>query len=230
MCLYLLMSFCTYFRHRIGQCLGLSKASRLQLFPTLAGLIHGLLAVGCPYAATDWFAFLKVATLHPASLARILPPLHLLRIVLAKTIGASICLGFGMIGGNVIPMVVIGACWGHAMSGWLDFLPVSLTVPCCLAACPVSIYPLPLSCTVGVILIVGTNADQTIPIIIATMTAWTMTGGLGILQRSVVAENTRGATNGEDGLEDRSDTGEETGQLLSDDELLNSVRSTIFGG
>lgn len=122
---------------------GIPQSLTLIGFTTLAGAIHGLLAVWCPYSATSGLDFLQASWEAKQNQESILNAKSFCFTAIARSIGLAVTLGCGFIGGTVIPMLVIGACIGFSLSLWISWLPVALAVPCCLAACPVSLCPIP---------------------------------------------------------------------------------------
>jgi H+/Cl- antiporter ClcA len=134
-------------------------------------------------------------------------------LMMVQILGMAISLGWGLVGGNILPMLVAGLCMGLALvkdthddddndvnnCTFLN-LPISLTVPCCMAAMVVSICPIPLSMTFGICTVFrfhhasSTDGDGndsvTImgPVMVACLTAWTVTGGTGFLYRCEKAQ------------------------------------------
>jgi H+/Cl- antiporter ClcA len=192
------------------------------LFPAVAGLVHGLLGLAFPYATGTGLGFLRNAW-NAAIQKETLPTVSQLTwTAVARVVGLSVSLGFGLIGGSVIPTLVVGFCMGIALSLSISFLPLSLAVPCCMAACPVSFFPAPVTAVIAISLLMGCSAEQTGPILIASVVAFMITGGTGVLRRLGKAQLT---------VHDVEDTNEpEVPQgPPSDDEILQGVRSAIFG-
>lgn len=210
----------------LARCLPMSIA--VVFFPSLAGTLHGLLAVAAPYTSTDWFQLLL--TLVSANETTRLPTMVLLATMMAKLASLAICLGFGLIGGMVLPMVMVGGLLGNILADWLDVLPRALAVPCCLAACPVAVCPAPFTATVAVSLVLWLDSEQTLPVLVASVMAWLVTGGLGVVKR--IEEWRQDSLVGMHDAED-DDTPEYTeddeGRPMSEDEFLSTVRSIIFG-
>jgi len=200
-------------------------------FTTLAGTLHGLLTIASPYATADWWSFLRAAVERDGqALAAVLGTGQLALNALAKTAGIGVCLGLGLVGGHFIPLLVVGACVGHVLASWIGFLPLSLALPCCMIACPVSIFPIPISAVITASILLQTSVEETAPILTASLVAWMVTGGLGIIRRfeACQLESRAIVVNGllsRDLVED-----EEDGEVgITDDEIIRNIRSSIFG-
>jgi len=231
-------SACFLFRRSVSRCFRIPNAVSVLLFPTLAGALYGVLLVSCPYSAVDWLAQLRTLASMEEHIS--LSTRELTFAGLSIVAGMGVSLGFGIVGGALIPSVLVGACLGRVLSSLVAFLPLSLTLPCCLAACPVSVFPVPVSSVVAVTLLVGTSIEQTTPILIACLVSWTVTGGLGLVRRVARAESCYAPTATTTFSEiDRRNIFDEAGNtpagnglqepLLSEDEILSNVRSAIFG-
>ena len=75
-----------------------------------------------------------------------------------KLISMAICLGFGMVGGNIFPCIFAGTIAGLIATGLFPALPVTLTVPCMMSAVPAAYAPIPFSLSGTVILLDGEMA------------------------------------------------------------------------
>jgi H+/Cl- antiporter ClcA len=195
------------------------------LFPTIAGLVHGLLGLYFPYATGTGLSFLRDAWNAAIQKETLLSVSQLSWTAVVRVVGLSVSLGFGLIGGTVIPTLVVGFCMGLALSLSISSLPLSLVVPCCMAACPVSIFPAPVTAVIAISLLTGCSAEQTGPILIASVVAFTITGGTGVLRR---LGNWQLVSNDND-VEDETSGPRLPRGPLSDDEILQGVRSAIFG-
>jgi len=227
MCGSLVVVFNAAFR-RIRACLT-QFLTRLNLpswfatlfFPTLAGLLHGIIAVHHPYTAGSGLPFLRSAWNQAMDGEAILSTRSLIWMAFWKVFGLGASVGFGLVGGPVIPTVVAGLCIGLALASSISLLPLSLTVPCCLVACPGAFCPIPLTGIFTVTLALGCSAEQTGPILIAVVTSWTFTGGVGTLRR--LGENRLSSVEESDESENLDNS------APTDDEILRDVRSAIFG-
>jgi H+/Cl- antiporter ClcA len=242
------------------------------IFPTLAGLINGLAATCLtPYVLGGGIDVMRdllqqavhhqnnntnttIATTSYYSTVNesepdggLLSPDTYILIALTKLVAFSMSLGFGMVGGPVVPSLFVGLCLGLAMTsafisstpgGWT--LPLSLTVPCCMAATAGSMVPTPFALIGTVYILFALQPTQMGPVLVATMVAFGVTGGLGFLRQ--VAETRLGVdrrTNRTAVDNDLDDTDHLHGEhehsevyvspLPSDEEILKGVRSAIFG-
>jgi H+/Cl- antiporter ClcA len=120
------------------QCTFIPKWFRILFFPTLSGAIHGCLCLWNPAMVGIGFSSLDEIISQKTPFDN-----HYILILAAtKMLNISLCLGFGWIGGPLFPLLNIGGCLGVALS---PFIPMALTVPCCMCAIVGSIFPFPLS-------------------------------------------------------------------------------------
>jgi hypothetical protein len=94
-----------------------------------------------------------------------------------------------------------------------------------MAACPVSIFPAPVTAVIAISLLTGCSAEQTGPILIASVVAFTITGGTGVLSRLGKWQ----LLSNDIDVEDDANGPRLLQRPLSDDEILHDVRSAIFG-
>lgn len=156
-----------------------------------------------------------------------------LLIALCRFVGLGMSLGIGLLGSPLIPMASVGLCVGLAMGysvddlGQTSWLPVTVTVPCCVAACVVSLCPIPLTTCFALILVFGCAVEQAGPILLASLLAWGVTGGWGSLRNTeerrlgLPLTGTIVDGNHVESLHEEAATDE--------DEILRNIRSTIFG-
>jgi H+/Cl- antiporter ClcA len=228
-CILLVFALASLIRRRMtcymGRC-GVPQWICMILFTTAAGAIHGLLAVGCPYSATGGLQFMKASWEAAHQHENVLTWDQYSLTAITRILGLGISLGFGLIGGTIIPTLTIGLCVGFTAARLIPFLPFELTVPCSVAAVVVSLCPIPLTAVVATILIFGCTAEHTTPIFFAAVMAWTVTGGLGIVR--TVAERWLGDTRSNSPLDGIVS---DTGPLRSstDNDYIRSIRETIFG-
>ena len=184
-------------------------------FPTLAGVLHGLLAVSNPFLVGSGIPFVAYLIQNQDSLR----PGWLLSTALCKAVSMSLSLGFGLVGGPLFPMVFAGLCMGLACS---SFLPVSLAVPCCMCATVGAFVPIPFTLVVYVALALSLTAEQMAPVFVATFVAYTFTGGLGVIRR--LGERRLGHARPREDLMWFDDD-----VPPSDYSILRGIRHTIFG-
>jgi H+/Cl- antiporter ClcA len=206
----------------------------LVLFPTMAGLLHGCLTLyivspliksgggaglttmmdGLLFIQSTWNQAAAASNVTciiaddidvDESTTFLYSRQTLVILAAVQIVGMAVSLGWGLVGGSILPMLVAGLCMGLALvnephddkddNGNNDFLylPIALTVPCCMAAMVVCICPIPLSMTLGICSIFrfhyasnndGDGNDDwkiTGPVMVACLTAWAVTGGSGFL-------------------------------------------------
>lgn len=223
---FILMIFTGIFRTiRIATCKVLKEKLKLHsfliilIFPTLAGFLHGMLAIYNPLligTGVRWIGDLIENTNGRQVDC-------LLFIAFCKIIGVSLCSGFGLVGGAFFPMVFVGACLGVAFG---SILPLSLTIPACIAATVGSISPIPFTLTICVTLTLSLSVDQMGPVFVATITGFTVVGGFGIIQKLgekwLVGTRLLQEHNIDEHREDGYD------EHTSEEDILVGIRSMIF--
>ncbi len=187
------------------------------LFPTLAGTLHGLLAISNPYLVGSGVPFVAQLIENRESIK----VGSLVLMAFCKIVSMSLCLGFGLVGGPLFPMVFVGLCVGLAFS---SIFPVSLAVPCC--ACATVIFvPIPFTLVLYVAMALSLTVPQITPVFIATFVSYTVVGGLGIVRR--LGERRLGVHRPEFDGDDLISFEE---NARSDQSVLRGVRQAIFGG
>ena len=195
--------------------LGAPKWIGRLLFPTLAGALHGLLAISNPHLVGSGIPFVSDLIQNRDSIKTG----WLVLMAFCKAVSMSLSLGFGLVGGPLFPMVFVGLCVGLAFS---SILPVSLAVPCCMCA-TVIFVPIPFTLVFYVSMALSLTAQQMTPIFVSTFVAYSITGGLGVVRR--LGERRLGIRSfGDDLIMFEDDV------LPSDQSLLRGIRNTIFGG
>jgi H+/Cl- antiporter ClcA len=89
-------------------------------------------------------------------------------------------LSFGFIGGPIFPMLFVGAALGSAINLVVPDIPLGLAVGCMMAAIPAAVVPIPLALALIVIVVVGLSPMNTIPVILASLTSYSIASGLGL--------------------------------------------------
>ena len=143
---------------------------------TAGGLLLGLLGMALPitlFLGTDGLA---ATTSQAAEIGIGL----LILFALAKMVALSGALSFGFIGGPIFPMLFVGATLGSAVNLAFPQIPLGLAVACLMAAVPAAIVPIPLALAVIVIVVVGLSPMNTIPVILASLTSYSVAHGLGL--------------------------------------------------
>ncbi|MFL7838902.1 MAG: chloride channel protein [Candidatus Promineifilaceae bacterium] len=143
---------------------------------TLGGLLLGLLGMALPltlFLGTDGLA---TTTSQAAEIGVTL----LIVFAFAKLLALSGALSFGFIGGPIFPTLFVGATLGSAVNLLFPQIPMGLAVGCLMAAVPAAIVPIPLALAVIVIAVAGLTAANSLPVILAALTAFTVGHGLGL--------------------------------------------------
>jgi H+/Cl- antiporter ClcA len=147
---------------------------------TLGGLLLGLLGMALPltlFLGTDGLA---TTTSQAAEIGVTL----LIVFAFAKLLALGGALSFGFIGGPIFPTLFVGATLGSAVNLLFPQIPLGLAVGCLMAAVPASIVPIPLALAVIVIAVVGLSATNSVPVIMAALTAFAVARGLGLFAGS----------------------------------------------
>ncbi len=150
--------------------------SRPVIRGTVGGLLLGLLGMALPltlFLGTDGLA----TTTHQA--AEIGFGLLIL-FAFAKLLALSGALSFGFIGGPIFPLLFAGATLGSAVNLLFPQIPLGLAVGCMMVAVPAAIVPIPLALAVIGILVVGLSPMNSLPVILASLTSFSIAHGLGL--------------------------------------------------
>jgi H+/Cl- antiporter ClcA len=97
---------------------------------------------------------------------------------LMKLLSAATCLGFGMFGGQIIPLVVAGVYLGFALAFYIPFLSVPLSAICCSIGIAGSFVPIPFT-LVSTIASLGIAGVSTVPVFISVICAYATNAGFG---------------------------------------------------
>ena len=187
----------------------------MLIFPTLAGVLHGLLAVANPFLAGTGTS-VALRFVQQEEEGQQFGKLWLLGTALLKVVSMSMCLGFGLTGGPLFPLGFAGICIGMAMS--TSMFPLCLTVPCCICATVGSFVPIPFTLVWLVGSIFDLSPQQMGPPLVSAFVAFTFTGGTGVLKR--LGEKRLGVVVPDPRTHNRDE---------SDDDILASIRSAVFG-
>lgn len=225
--------------HRLRQ-RGAPEWFRQLLFPTLAGLLHGVIAVAYPLtigSGTEIIADLLALGFHDTSAAAIqngsdvITPRLLLTSAFLKILSSSLCLGLGLVGGQIFPLIFAGLCVGFAVPHYIVFIPASVAVPCCMSAIVGSFVPIPFTLVICIGLAMSMSAEMIGPVLVATIVAFTTNGGLGLVKkmgekRLGQSQDCRGGAS--QSLMENGDV--DVPDPPSHDVLVRGVRTAIFGG
>lgn len=144
---------------------------------TLGGFLLGLLGMALPLTLFLGTSGLEVVTEQGAQIGFLL----LIVLVFAKMLATAGALATGFIGGPIFPVFFVGGAFGVALHVLFPQIPLALAVGTLMAAVPAALLPIPLTLAVIVLLIVGIPANETIPVVLAALTAYFLTHGLGLL-------------------------------------------------
>lgn len=207
--------------------MGSSPWLPVLLFPTLGGLLHGLISIFDPLAVGSGIDLAsRIWSDVISNEDETLAVYQLLMVALAKIVGLSMSLACGLVGGLLVPAGVVGLLVGAALASVVEGLPFALALPCCMTACVVSASPIPLSVTAVTILTLSGSVDDAGPILISSLIGWTVSNGLGNVRRG----RTQSQTLRESNVSLEAPGGEEEPLPSSDDEILRDVRAAIFCG
>jgi H+/Cl- antiporter ClcA len=106
---------------------------------------------------------------------------RLLLVAGCKILGLAFSLGFGLVGGHILPVGFIGACIGLAVSS--PFIPLSLAVPTFIASSAVSVLPVPFTVVVATASAIVLNPNQIGSVVIAVLVAQAFVNGLGLINK-----------------------------------------------
>jgi H+/Cl- antiporter ClcA len=150
--------------------------SRPVIRGTVGGLLLGLLGMALPltlFLGTDGLA---TTTQQAAEIGFGL----LILFAFAKLLALSGALSFGFIGGPIFPLLFAGATLGSAVNLLFPQIPLGLAVGCMMVAVPAAIVPIPLALAVIGILVVGLSPMNSLPVILASLTSFSIAHGLGL--------------------------------------------------
>jgi H+/Cl- antiporter ClcA len=207
----------------------------IVVLPTVGGFVHGLLSVWNPALVGSGMRVV-FDVLRDDAVATHVP--WLVASAGGKLASMSICIGFGLVGGPIFPMIFVGLCLGMAMT---PLVPVSLAVPCCMCATVGSFVPIPFTLVFYIAFSMTLSVNQIGPVFVANFVAFTFVGGLGIIKR--LGERRLGyvapevdlshweQTQGPGGEDEDIFQYEAVDEGLDDDEneLVQEVRNAVFG-
>ena len=175
------------------------------IIPTLGGLLFGLIAVAFPLTLGDGASQLPKVVQHSYAtettihlpngtdvtkhIEATLTPSILIGTLFAKILAMAISLSFGMVGGNIFPCIFAGTCAGCSITLVYPTLPITLTVPCMMAAVPSAFAPIPFSLVGIVILSFVIDGQMTAPVFIATFMSYLTNCGFGVIQGILEQQN-----------------------------------------
>jgi hypothetical protein len=147
-----------------------------QVFVLLAGLVFGMLGIVWSKpplfenGVNAWQGVVQASLSGMSAFEGLHFGLHVI-------MGLAICLGCGILGGPVFPMLVVGSCLGVSMPR--SIISLNLSLPCCMGACLGAFVPAPFTVISTISLLFGLDSNQTMSVFIATMAACACSGGTG---------------------------------------------------
>jgi H+/Cl- antiporter ClcA len=104
-------------------------------------------------------------------------------LVFAKIVATAGAISSSFIGGPIFPLLFSSGAAGAAVHLIFPTIPLALSVACTMAALTAAALPAPFMITIVVLLVAGTPATESIPVILAAVIAHVLTFGLGFLSR-----------------------------------------------
>merc|ERR1719198_2291710 len=101
-----------------------------------------------------------------------------------KMLALGISLGFGFIGGQIFPIIFVGACAG-AVANLVSGVPIYVTVPCFMAGVPGAFCPIPFTLVGIIVLSLGLGNELTALVFTSVFCSFMTACGSGLLQRLV---------------------------------------------
>jgi len=158
------------------------------MFPLFSGVIYGSIAVAYPLTLGSGHEFIGylLSLWKQNALAKfiqngpdeVLTANLLLISGLLKLLTTATCLGFGMFGGQIIPLVVAGVYLGFASAFYVPLLSLPLSVACCSVGIVGSFVPIPFALVVSVT--TSRLADvSAVPVFVSVLCAFSTNAGLG---------------------------------------------------
>ena len=173
-----LMTYGFFTKFRLG--VGLSKWFDRTLFSTAGGVVCGLLYILSPQGSMSQVEFLSTNAAAARSGGEFLSAEELFLVAGSRILGLAFSLGFGLVGGHILPVAVIGACVGLAVSSPL--IPLPLAVPTFIASSAVSVFPIPFTVVVATGSAIALNPNQVVSVVIAVLVAQAFINGFGVIK------------------------------------------------
>ena len=151
---------------------------------TLGGLLLGLLGMALPLTLFLGSGGLETVTTQAVALGAGLLTVY----VFAKLLALAGALSMGFIGGPIFPLFFVGGTAGTVIALLLPDVPVALAVGCMMVAVPAALMLTPLSLSVVVLLIAGIPMTEAAPVLVAALTAFLVTHGLGLIGQAPAQE------------------------------------------
>ena len=204
------------------------------LFCSIGGAIHGGMSIWNPMLVGSGMQF--VSTLVQKEVTASDVPL-LVATAFGKLVSMSACIGFGLIGGPIFPMMFVGLCLGMSAT---PLLPISLAVPCCICATVGSVVPIPFTLVIYITFSMALSVNQIGPVFVAIVVAFSFVGGIGFVKKFgekrlgyVAPEGTMGQAwqhpHGDEDEDVFQYEAEEDEQDEEEEERAREIRNAVFG-
>mmetsp|Transcript_45668 Transcript_45668/g.53459 ORF Transcript_45668/g.53459 Transcript_45668/m.53459 type:complete len:614 (-) Transcript_45668:126-1967(-) len=195
-CYLIIQGGCRAVATRIGQRIvmwGMPQWFVTLLLPTIAGLIHGTISTYYPLTlgtGTDILPQLLILGFNSTDAIgtpeiqngdEILSPHYLLVSAMVNSLVMGICLGFGLVGGQIMPMIFTGSLLGLSIPHYLPFIPKALALPCCAMGIATSFVPTPFSFILVIVLASGIPTNYGAAMFTTTLVSYTLLAGTGVL-------------------------------------------------
>jgi len=159
------------------------------LFPLLAGLVYGIIGVAYPLTLGSGYEILSTlisSGLKEESVQALaiitkngekLSPSYLFVTALMKVLATAVCLGFGLVGGQVVPLILAGVCLGFAMAFYSPtlFAPVALSVACGSIGIVGAFLPIPLTLVSTMLMSMNLPNNFGGPLMVCYLVSYTVT-------------------------------------------------------
>uniref|UniRef100_A0A7R9V9N5 Chloride channel protein n=1 Tax=Chlamydomonas euryale TaxID=1486919 RepID=A0A7R9V9N5_9CHLO len=155
-----------------------SRLLGLTLLPAVGGTLCGLLSVAAPLTLGDGSVQLQTVVSEGQSLGAT----TLVATLFVKMLAMGISSGFGFVGGQIFPVIFMGACAGQLAHVWVPAIPLLVAVPCGVAALPAALFPAVFSLTALVSAIFVLGGPASAPPFVAALVSFTTVCGAGLLQ------------------------------------------------
>jgi hypothetical protein len=160
--------------------LRMGKAKATLVMPVVGGLLIGLIGVAFPLTFGDGSLQLKYVVSNASEFGRD----YLIGTMIMKMLALGISLGFGFIGGQIFPIIFVGACAG-AVANLVSGVPIYVTVPCFMAGVPGAFCPIPFTLVGIIVLSLGLGNELTALVFTSVFCSFMTACGSGLLQRLV---------------------------------------------
>ncbi len=158
------------------------------MFPLVTGITYGLIAVFYPLTLGSGYDYIGLlfslwkknqSANYLVNNDEIITTDLLFVSALMKMLSTVTCLGLGMFGGQIIPLIVAGVYLGFSLAFYFPFLSVKLSIACCSISIAGSFVPIPFTMFATLASLFGVSGSTTVPIVVSIVCAYTANAGLG---------------------------------------------------